>query len=396
MPPWYRGLEALLRALREEHGWSLRRAVHEARRRGIPLDRHLLRRAETGQAVPGRPVLRRLALLYAVPGDALEEEAFLAEALVPPPPLPPGADPVAAAREDLARGRPLAALARLEEALHGAPGRDRQGELLLVRAAAARALGLPRLAARTLEQLAREPGAPGGRLTARRRLAEDALAAGLPRRAAALLGRLPAPARHGTVPAALHRALLGEARAAEGRRAVAVRHLAAARRELRRAGDRAALSEATARHARAVARREPTVAEALAREALAGARRAADRRAIARRLLDLAAVLAAGGEGDGARAALREAAALARAARLPGEEFLALDGLLAGAGEPLPDREALARRRDALLLRIPWLPPRALARREEILAAARRRATGATRAATGHSACPWRNASCAS
>ena len=384
MRPWYRGLGRLLRALRRDRGWSLRRAVHEARRLGVPVDRSLLRRAEAGLVVPGRIVLRRLALLYAVPADELEEEAYLAEALQRPTPLPAGTELLPVLERALARGRHLEVLARTEQVRrqqedHLPPWGEAGGRAWLLRAAAARALGLERLARRELEEIARRPWYYRARVEACWILAEEAVDRGDPREALAHLDRGQHEAWESTDPSVYprHRAREGQARIAAGRRVTGLRLLDEAREEARRIGDRTLLAEILARRARAVAPREPAVAAALAREATAEARKSGDRRALVRRLLDLAAVLPQDDEQAkrARRDVLREAAETAREARFPVEEFLALEGLLEIDEDSAPDdsRGLLARRRAAILARLPWHPPAARRRREAILAAARRR-----------------------
>jgi len=381
--PWYRGLPRLLRALRRDRGWTLRRAVHEARRLGVPVDRSLLRRAETGLVVPGRVVLHRLALLYGVPAAELEEEAYLAEALREPPPLLPGEDLLSALRGALARGRHLEVLARTE-ALRGTaggsffPSGKEEGGAWLVRAAAARALGLQGIARRTLEDVAWPPRHGATRVEACWRLADEDLEAGDPRAALARLDTCGNEARKSSDPSVhpRHLAREGRARIAAGRRVAGLRRLDEARELARRSGDRATLAEVLAQRALAVAGHDPDVAAVLARQAVAEARKSGHRGALVRRLLDLATVLPRRDpEANRARlAALREAAEIARAARLPVEEFLALDLLLrtdvGGADRPVGE---MHRRRDALLSRLPWHPPAALRRRGEILDDARRR-----------------------
>ncbi len=384
MRPWYRRLGHLLRALRLGRRWSLRRAVHEARRLGTPVDRALLRRIEAGATVPGRVVLRRLALLYAVPAGELEEEAFLAAALRPPAPLPPGSDPVAAMERDLSRCRHLAVLARAERLEEeGWPGKTASRALFL-RAAAARALGLAGVSRRALEEAAGAPGPGRARLDACWWLVDEALGRGEARHALLLLALAEDDVRACGDPAtlALHRAREGAARLAVGRRVTGLRLLDEARDLARRSGNPAVLGAVISRRARAVAPRDGEVARALAGEALREAQRSGDRRAIVRRLLDLAA-LPPGSDpaaGEARRKAVADAIELARAARLPVEEFLALDAALRMGPElfPVPDA-VLRRRRDALLSRLSRPPLAALYRREEILAEARQRAAAEER-----------------
>ncbi len=405
MRPWYRGLGHLLRALRRDRGWSLRRAVHEARRLGVHVDRSLLRRTEAGLAVPGRVVLRRLALLYAVPAGELEEEAYLAEALRRPAPLPPGTDLLAFLERALARGRHLDVLAWTEEIRRKTDGRlppfgEEGGRAWLFRAAAARALGLPGVARRALAEVAWGPWHYGAHVEACWRLAEEALEAGNPREALAHLDHGEHEAWESTDPSVYprHLAREGRARIAAGRRVTGLRRLDEARDLARRSGNRAVLAEVLAQRALAVSGKEPEVATALAREAVAEARKSGDRAALVRRLLDLAAVLPGTRPGapEARLEALREALGIARDARLAVEEFLVLDLVTRDHPEDLetPDH-VLRRRRDALLSRLPWHPPRALRRREEILAAARQRAEDEEAAARQRAAHP-REVPCAS